>query len=228
MNPTVSVARAISDGLRNLKANFWPFILIIIILAILDSIGNGPVFRDGVREGNWHFGGHWNGGALAFFIGVFIKPVFDFGAKLIMVHTNRGEPVDVREIVTGFDARNLYIDIILTNIMIVVMMLLGFICLVLPGIYIACRVVLAPYLVIDKGLAPKQAVKASWELMRDFWPSVILLGITAFFMMVGGLILLIVGIFPAVAWIKAMLAAFYQQVIDVHSEEFLLSLDIEP
>lgn len=228
MNPTVSVSEAISNGLNNLKVNFWPFMLIIIILGILDSIGNGPAFRDNVVGAGEQVGGQWNKGALAFFIGVFIKPVFDYGSKLIMVRTNRGESLNMRDIVEGFDSRELYIDIILTNIMVVVMVIIGFICLVLPGIYVGCRIFLAPYLVIDKGLAPRQAIGASWELTRDFWPNVLGLGIIAFLMMIGGLVLLIVGMIPAFAWIKAMFAAFYQQVLDVHSEEFLLSLDIEP
>lgn len=227
--PTVTIPKAIDAGLRILKANFWPCILIVVILGILDSFGQGSSFRQGIGEGQW-----WRmaipigGGFLAFVIGVFIKPVFDYSTKLIFVRANRGDYVDVKDIVRGFDSKNLYIDIILTNIMISVSVIVGFIFLILPGIYIASRTVLAPFLVMDKGLAPQQAYKASWELMRDFWPQVILLGIVSFFMCIVGLLLLIVGIFPAIAWIKGMFASFYQQVIDAHDEEFLLSLDIAP
>ena len=228
MYTTVSVGTAINDGLRNLKANFWPYILLIVILGILDSLGNGPAFREGFTGGRWQFGHSWNGGLLAFAVAIFIKPVFDFGTKMIMVRANRGEFADVKDVIEGFDSRDLYIDIVLSNIIVMVAVLLGFICLVLPGIYIGCRLVLVPYLVMDKGLGPRQAINASWELMRDFWPRVIPLALMAFVMMIGGLILLIVGMIPAFAWIKAMFASFYQQVIDVHSEEFLLSLDIAP
>ena len=104
----------------------------------------------------------------------------------------------------------------------------SFICLLLPGIYIFCRLVLSSYLVIDKGLAPKHAASASWQLMRDDWPKVILLGLVSIGMCITGILLLFVGIFPAIVWIKSMFASFYQQIIDSHDEKFLLSLDIEP
>lgn len=226
--PTVTVPKAIDAGLRNIKANFWPFILIILILGIVDSIGNGPAVRRGMETNNWWMFTPMSGGFLSFVIGMLIKPVLDYGANLVFIRGNRGEEVDVREIITGFDSKDLYIDIVLTNILIIVCVVGGLIFLVLPGIYIACRTLLAPYLVIDKGLAPQQALKASWELMRDFWPLVILLGIVAIIMFIGGLILLVVGLIPAFAWIKAMFADFYQQVIDAHDEDFLRSLDIEP
>ena len=54
------------------------------------------------------------------------------------------------------------------------------------------------------------------------------MGIISSFLFLVGLVAFIVGIFPAFAWIKAMFASFYQQVIDVHDEEFLDSMGIEP
>jgi hypothetical protein len=112
--------------------------------------------------------------------------------------------------------------------MVVVAVVCGLILLVLPGIYIACRTILVPYLVMDKGLAPMPAFKASWALMPDYWFHVVFLGLIAACMCVGGLLLFVIGIFPAIAWVSGMFASFYQQVIDAHDEEFLLSLDIAP
>ena len=222
MESRVSFGRAFEEGLQNLKVNFWPCILVIIILAIVESFSNGAFIGNGKI---------WNpasAGMLAFLVSTFIKPIFDYGAKLTFVRVNRGESMDAGCLVEGFRSRHLYIDIILTNAILIMIILLGFIALILPGIYILCRTVLAPYLVINKGLGPKQAVSASWELMRDFWPQVIVMGIISSFLFLVGLVAFIVGIFPAFAWIKAMFASFYQQVIDVHDEEFLDSMGIEP
>ena len=149
---------------------------------------------------------------MVLFTSFFIKPVFDYGANLQFVKGNRGEEVEVRDIADGFSSKELYIDIILTNLIVLVSIILGFICLVFPGIYIFCRLVLSSYLVIDKGLAPKQAASASWQLMRDDWPKVILLGLVSIGMCIIGILLLFVGIFPAIVWIKSMFASFYQQI----------------
>ena len=228
MATDISIARAIDDGLRILKGNFWPCVLAIVILGILDSFGDGAVIRRTVDENGWTFGPSLTGGFVAFIIGLLVKPVFDFGTKFMFVRSLRGDIFDVKDMAEGFDTKPLYVDIILTNLILKIMVLVGIVCLVLPGIYIACRTVLAPYLVMDKGLGPRQAIAASWELTRDFWPRVVLMALVAFAMMLGGLVLLLVGMIPAFAWIKGMFAAFYQQVLDVHSEEFLQSLDIAP
>jgi len=225
----VTIPRAIDDGLRILKAYFWPCILIVIILSILDSFGQGSAMRSGFYgPGWWMDQEHSTNGFLVFIIAILIKPVFAAGSNLVFLQALRGDGMEVKDIVRGFDSRELYIDIILANLLVWVCIILGFICLILPGIYIACRSILTPYLVIDKGLGPREAFNASWELMRDFWFNVIWLGFIAAGMCLVGLLLLFVGIFPAVAWIKGMFASFYQQVIDVHDEEFLRSLDIEP
>lgn len=228
MYSTVSVPVAIEDGLANLKANFWTYILIIIVLGILDSLGTGPAFRQGLGNTGFEFGTPGSGGFLSVVVAIFIKPVFDFSAKMIFLGGVRGEPTDLKDIARGFNSKAKFIDIILTNILIMLMLIAGFVCLVIPGIFIACRVVLAPYLVMDKGLAPKAAISASWELTRDFWFQALVLGLVSGLMFVVGMVLLLVGMIPAFAWIKSMFACFYQQVLDVHSEEFLLSLDISP
>jgi len=228
MYSTVSVPVAIEDGLVNLKANFWTFILIIIVLVILDSLGTGPAFRQSMGGAGFEFGTAGSGGFLSVVIAIFVKPVFDYGAKMIFLRGLREEDADLKDIAAGFSSKGQYVEIILTNVMIMIMLIVGFICLVIPGIFIACRVVLAPYLVMDKGLAPKQAISASWELTRDFWFQALLLGLVSGLMFVVGMVLLLVGMIPAFAWIKAMFASFYQQIIDIHSEEFLLSLDISP
>jgi hypothetical protein len=227
MHTSVTIRNCIDDGLENLKENFWAFILIVIILGIFDAIGNGNAVQQGM-ENQRVFEGGAASGFLVFFISFFIKPVFDFGANLQFVKGNRNEDVEVRDIACGFSSKELYIDIILTNLMVMVLIILGFVCLILPGIYVLCRLVLSSYLVIDKGLAPKQAVSASWVLMRDDWAKVILLGLVSVAMCIIGVLLLFVGIFPTIVWIKSMFASFYQQIIDSHDENFLLSLDIEP
>lgn len=228
MVPTVSIGKALDEGFANLKANFWPFILIIVILGILDSFGKGPLVQQSVDIDQWTGMTGPSKSLLAVLVGFFIKPVFDFGADLLFVRGNRKQSFEFREIVKGLDSKALYIDIILTNLMLLTIIILGFIALVLPGIYIACRSVLTPYLVIDKGLQPRQALNASWELMRDFWFHVIFIVLIAVMLCVIGLCLFIVGIFPAIALVHGMFASFYQQIIDYHDEEFLMSLGVEP
>ena len=47
---------------------------------------------------------------------------------------------------------------------------IGFILLIIPGIYVGIRLTLSPYFVIDKKMSGWQAVKESWRVTKDhFW-----------------------------------------------------------
>ena len=75
------------------------------------------------------------------------------------------------------------------------LILLGLLCLIVPGIYLAIRWMFAEYLIIDKDLRPLEALKASSELTQGcrgklFWYSVLVV-----ILLVLGLSALIVGVF---------------------------------
>lgn len=226
--PTVTVPKAIDAGLRNLKANFWPYMLVIVILGILESMSNGASIWDDDNVYDWNFYGPFSGGLFSVLVGFLIKPVFEYGASLIFLKGERGEEVNVRDLVLGFDSRPLYIDILLTNLMVVMSIFIGFLCLVLPGFYLMCRLSLTPFLVMDKGLAPMQAYQASWALTREHWLIALQLGFLSLLMLVVGLLLFIVGMIPAFAWVRGLFASFYEQVLDATDPQDLLNLDITP
>lgn len=51
---------------------------------------------------------------------LFSKPVFDYGANPQFVQGNRDEEVEVHDIADGFSSKQLYIDIILTKLIVLV------------------------------------------------------------------------------------------------------------
>jgi len=53
--------------------------------------------------------------------------------------------------------------------MVVMSIFFAFLCVVLPGTFLMCRLFLVPLLVMDRGLAPMQAYQACWALNRPHW-----------------------------------------------------------
>ena len=78
---------------------------------------------------------------------------------------------------------------------------------------------------MDEDLDPIAAVEASWRLTRGHTWRIFLLAIVSIFVFVLGLVLLIVGVFPALIWIKASFAALYlaitgeEEVVETVSED---------
>lgn len=224
----VSTSRCFSKGMEVAKANFIPYLLVVIILSIITSMAEIDKNNATAPIGYFFWGSGMSAGLFGMLIAIFIKPVFEYGANLLFARGNRGEYVEVKDIVHGFRNKNAYIDILLTNLLVFFLVLLGFICLILPGFFIYSRLVLTSYLVVDKNLGPREAVAASWDLTRRYWPSSLALMIMTVPVCIIGLLLFVVGIFPAMIWIKTWFAAFYQQILDAHDEQTLRSLDIAP
>jgi O-antigen ligase len=68
------------------------------------------------------------------------------------------------------------------------LILLGFLCFIIPGIYLAVRWMFAEYYVLDKGMRPLEALKASSELTKGYrWK--------LFLFVVAGALLVILGVF---------------------------------
>jgi hypothetical protein len=66
---------------------------------------------------------------------------------------------------------------------------------------------------MDKKLDPIEAVELSWKLTKGHGWQIFFMGFVSIFIVIFGLILLIVGIFPAIIWICASFASLYESVL---------------
>jgi len=130
---------------------------------------------------------------------------------MIFVQAVRQIKPDFEILVRGFWENYLYI--ILANLLVVALIVLGFFALIVPGIIIACRLVFTYYIVMHKKLDAIEAVELSWKLTRGHGWRIFLMGIVSFFILIFGLMMLIVGIFPAIIWISSSFASLYQSVL---------------
>jgi len=153
--------------------------------------------------------------AAAFFI--LVSPVISYGSSLIFLQSVRDQQPDIKLLFTGFQTN--YVNIVLANLLTTVIIVLGFVFLIIPGIVFACRLAFVPYLVMDRGLDAVKAVEESWRLTRGHGWTIFGLGILSFFIVILGLLCLIVGVFPAIIWISASFATFFQAVAFIDQKE---------
>ena len=140
-----------------------------------------------------------------------VTPVFRFGGNMIFVQAVRKIKPDFELMIKGFTEN--YLNIVLANLLVFALVVLGIFALIIPGIIIGCRLVFVSYIIMDKKLDPIEAVELSWRLTRGYGWKIFLMGFASIFILIFGLIMLIVGIFPAIIWISSSFASLYESVL---------------
>ncbi|MBS1956629.1 MAG: hypothetical protein JST89_20750 [Cyanobacteria bacterium SZAS-4] len=73
----------------------------------------------------------------------------------------------------------------------------GYICLILPGIYLQLRFQFYPYFILDSDASPITSLKASWAITKGATAELFFLWIVNYFIIWVGTLCLLLGIFPA-------------------------------
>ena len=212
---------ALSYGWERMKSHFLYLFLIVLVLVVIDSPLQGLKDRDGSYTSSLDVLIE----ALALAYWLLFVPVIDYSADLLFVKAVRREKIDIKEIIIGF--KN-YLNIILANLLVTALIGMALIALIIPGIIVACRLAFVSYLVMDQQLDPITAVEKSWRMTRGYGWEIFLLGFLSILIFIVGLALVIVGVFPAIIWIKASFAALYQAVLDRSENEYAIQGNPEP
>jgi hypothetical protein len=210
--------------------NFLRLFLVIIVLALVTApfkIFHYHINMSDFHRVPWNWGNNWEHnffsigplGVFAIFFGLLIMlygllvvPVFQYGGNIIFVRAVRRIKPDFDYLIKGFMEN--YLDIILANLLVFALVILGLFALIIPGIIIGCRLVFVSYLIMDKKLDPIEAVELSWKLTRGHAWTIFFMGFISIFIVIFGLILLIVGIFPAIMWVSSSFATLYESVLN--------------
>ncbi len=84
------------------------------------------------------------------------------------------------------------------HILTVLAIALGFIALIIPGIILSMGLAFVPYLVVDRGLGPIEAIKESWRITKGHKWQLLLLFLALLGLNLLGVVALLIGIFVTV------------------------------
>jgi len=197
--------RSYSIGWKILMASFVELLVISIVYMIL----SGPVSVIQWKVDSFE----WFLVPLVFFgiiYSVFVAGPIQYGASWVFLKAVRGERIEVRDIFVVFQ-RN-YWNAVIANIVVGIIVGLGFVMLIVPGIIFACRLAFVPYLVVDREMDVMDALRVSWDMTRGYGMQIFLMGLLAIPIVILGIICLFVGVFVSVMWISAAFAVMYHAV----------------
>ncbi|TBU96342.1 DUF975 family protein [Phytopseudomonas dryadis] len=88
------------------------------------------------------------------------------GLGMIGIRRAAGQPVSVNDIFSCFSRT---VPLLITGVLMVVLIYVGFLLFILPGIYFSVAYMLAAPLVVERGLSPWQAMEASRKAITQHW-----------------------------------------------------------
>jgi len=149
----MKVEEFFSEGIKLAKPEYWTIFfnyIIFILLIILASVT---------------------------IIGLLVVPALMMGFIQFILRAGRGEKVDVGDSLSWGFQDGMWLNSLIFSFIAGLGITIGFLLLVVPGIYLSVAWFLGVYLLVDKGLKPMEALEKSRELVHEvgFWKVLIIL-----------------------------------------------------
>lgn len=215
--PRATIGGSYSYGWQQMKKFFLYLFLVILIIGVAEvPAGLADFdFNYDLEEGEWdtdnlRIGAGWIFlQIIGFIYWLLILPVFQYGGSYLFLKASRNENFEIKEMFNGF---NNYLNVVLAHLLASAIIALGFVMLIIPGIIAACRLAFVPYLVMDRDMEPIAAVEKSWQMTRGHGWRIFGMGLLVIPIALLGLLLLFVGLIPAIMWISTAFASLYYAV----------------
>ncbi len=202
-----SLVPGVGSSYGNGWGKLWKYFLELLLIGIIGLV-------IGIPSGM----GGWSGdvagaftllGFLGIAYSILIANPVEYGVTFAFLKAARGDKLEIKNM---FEAFRNYWNAVLANLLVGVIVFIGFVLLIIPGIYLACKLVFTPYLVVDRKMDVIGAVKESWRMTNGHAWKVFLIGLLAIPISIAGLIVFGVGIIVSIMWIKLAFASLYHSV----------------
>ena len=108
----------------------------------------------------------WIGGAIFQAAGDAVSVIFTAGLLFMGIRRVAGDPIYWRMVFSGFSCAG---KIIIATILQSILISIGILLLVLPGIYLAVGYAMALPLIVDRGMSPWEAMETSRKAIHKIW-----------------------------------------------------------
>jgi uncharacterized membrane protein len=200
---TPAVGSCYGNGLDRLRDYFLELLVMLIIVIVIGIPSSAGSFSYDIIDtfDMWDVFGY--------FYGILVSGPVGYGVAFAYLKAARGEKPEIGDIL---EVRHNYLDIVIAGMVSSIIIVIGFMLLVIPGIIFACKLAFVPYLVVEKRMEAIQAIKESWSMTDGHALTVFLIGLAGIPICIAGLLCLIVGIVPAFMWIYLALSSLYHAV----------------
>ncbi len=194
-----SIGEALSFGWQVTKSNILFFILLYIIISIVNFVPG--VLSDAVRESS---------AGLSLIItlaGMVLSWVVSMGYIKILISFVDRESAEMGDLFSCFP---LIFKYFFASILVGIVVLIGFVLLIIPGIIFSLMFMFYSYAIVDREAGPIESMKISADITRGAkWNLLGLLIITVLINLVG-LLCLVVGLLVTIPMTSVALAHVYR------------------
>lgn len=203
--PQVGVLDLYGHGLRQLKPHIWTLLATVIVFILFGAIG--PAVHGGEEP---------EFSPLATAYQFLVMGPLTFGWYYVFLKAVRDNGPEISDILQGFRD---YVNVVIANLVMTLAIGVGFLLLIVPGVILACRLVLTPYLVMDRKMPAIEAIKESWRLTTGHGWTVFFMMLLAIPIIIAGLFVFGVGVLFSIIWIGLAFAALYVGICDTEAAD---------
>lgn len=192
MNSSIRVSDVFQPSWKYTKSQIWilaglyiGYIIISFTLGIFVSAANGSV----------------GGGLLSALVSMVLEAMFYLGYFQNMFQTMDGEEPQFS---AYLQSPQKIVNVIVATLVYGIVVLLGTVLLIIPGIYVAIRLQFFLMFILDENAGAIDAMRKSWRLTQGRFGFLFLLGLTQILITIIGLCLLGIGYFVAIPLIMMM------------------------
>ncbi len=197
---TISVGWSYGNAWGLLRKHFLVLLLMVVLLAIAQSVSY--LFEIAGRHG----GAAGISTILSLAYGILVVGPIGYGLSFACLKAARGDSLEVAYMFAAF--RN-WGNSILANLAAGIIVAVGLVFLVVPGIIFACKLAFVPYLVVDRRIDSLAAIKQSWRMTTGYAGKIFLIGLLAIPILLAGSICFGVGVIVAIMWVSLAFASLY-------------------
>jgi uncharacterized membrane protein len=215
--PEIGVGASYSYGWKQLWKHFWMLLLIGIILFAISAVASlfnqGFSALGGLGGIGIGFGTATGIAVISMFFtiaySIFLTNPLSYGVNYTYLKAARDDQIEVKDM---FEVFNCYWDTVAASLLVGLIVVVGIIFLIIPGIIFGCKLAFVPYLVVDRKMGAIDSIKESWRMTGGYAWKVFLIGLLGIPIIIAGLICLVIGVIPASMWISTAIATLYYAV----------------
>lgn len=145
-------------------------------------------------------------------LGIVIRLVSQMSVSLAMLQIMRGQSPSFEDTVQPMAKGKRMIDYFLASLMVGLVVIVGLIFLIIPGLYLAIKYMFVPLRILDEGVPVSQAFEDSATMTKDVKFDVVVLWFLVVLMNLAGLLALGIGLLITIPVSSLVVASAYQQL----------------
>ena len=203
---SVTLAPGVGSAYANGWRQLWKYFLVLFVIGIIGFIIGIPTGMYGWAQGAAAVGIL---SFLAFVYSILVNGPVQYGVTFAYLKAARGDKLEIKDM---FEAFRNYWNAVLASLLVGVIIGIGFVLLIVPGIIFACKLAFTPYLVVDRKMAVMEAIEESWRMTGGHAWKVFLIGLLSIPICIAGLLCCCVGIIISIMWVSLAFASLYHAV----------------